>query len=78
MSSDQNNPDVFIYPETYPRNFSGDKKVYGVVSAACLILMTIASVSLYSIQVDYVVPVLTLTVLTAFTLIIISLRGDAS
>lgn len=72
MNSDQNNPDVFMYP----RNFQGNNKVYGVVSAACLILMTMASVSLYLTQVDYTLPILTIAVLITFSLFMLSRRGE--
>ena len=71
LSSDHN-PDIF----SYPGNFSGNKKVLGFVSAACLVLMTMASISLYSFRVDFTLPILILAVLITFTLIMVSWRGE--
>jgi hypothetical protein len=74
LNSDQNNPSDSIFPEYFP----GNKKIHGVIPAACLILMTMASVSLYSVQADFTLPILTLAVLITFSLIMISRRGGSS
>jgi len=57
--------------------FMGNKK-NAVVPAACLILLTIGSVSLYGIPGDFLLPELFLIAICTLTMVIVFLRVNAN
>jgi len=61
----------------HQNTFSGNKKLLGVVPAACLLVITLGSVSSYAGPEDITLPLVILAVLITFSLIVISLRGES-
>ena len=56
--SDQNNPEIFNYPE-----FLGNRKLHGIVPAACLSILTLGALSMYGAPSDYFLTMAVLVVL---------------
>jgi len=57
--------------------FLGNRKILGVIPAACLILLTLGSTSLYSRDIDIRLPLVTMAGLITVSLVLILLYRKA-